>query len=86
MDVNSSIFTNPTDVKNIARFANCIISFLYSYNIMLNEENVDHVANIVTASRYGQIVGKREEIVVSVIMQMVIFCPCKIYFALSDTV
>ena len=40
--------TNPRDVKNIARFANCIISFLYSYNIMFNEENVDHVVNIGT--------------------------------------
>ena len=67
MDVNSSIFTNPTDVKNIARFANCIISFFYSYNIMFNEENVDHVANIVTASRYGQIVGKREVLNLSIV-------------------
>ena len=52
--------TNTTDVKNIARFANCIISFFYSYNIMLNEENIDHVVNIGTASRYGRIVRTRE--------------------------
>ena len=52
--------TNTTDVKNIAMFANCIISFFYSYNIMLNEENTDHVVNIGTASRYDRIVRARE--------------------------
>ena len=52
--------TNPTDVKNSEVFANCIISFYFNQNIMFNEENVNHVVNIGTASRYGPIVRKRE--------------------------